>query len=143
MNKKDILKSIDRCANNRPYIVDITVHKHIEYANNLIITEASIHDHPLSFIGYSIRYEYPYLISEDEEVFHECVNFINPRKIESSAFLKIFKTLIADKVIAHRMNLDNIEYVIDLFKYDENDYEMWFFVKTRNNMYCVFYDFLD
>lgn len=143
MNKNDILKSIDRCANNRPYAVDITVHKHIEYANNLIITQASIHDHPTSFIGYSIRYEYPYLISEDEEIFHESVNSIQPREIEISKFEKIFKTSILDKLIAHRINLQKIEYAIDLLEPCEGSYEMWFFVKTRDNMYCIFYDFLD
>ncbi|MES9943120.1 MAG: hypothetical protein ABW104_07115 [Candidatus Thiodiazotropha sp. 6PLUC2] len=143
MDKHDILKSIDSCANNPPRIVDITVHKHIEYANNLIITEASFKDDDLSFIGYSIRYEYPDLISGDEEVFHEYVNCIQPHEVGFPEFRKVFKSSILDKAIAHRVDLSEIECVVDLLKPDNDSYDMWFFLKGRNKKYCIFYDYCD
>lgn len=143
MHKEEILKCIDQYNNRKPSIVDISVHKHTEYANNLLITEASFKDSDLCFIAYSIKHEFPFLIGNDEEVFSEYIKAINPKKISLDDFLRVFKTQILDKAIAHRLDVTELESVYELLEADNEEYDIWYFVKTKRKRYCIFFDYCD
>jgi len=123
--------------------LEVSIHKHIEYANNLLIAEVDSCLDTDTFVAYTLLEECSSFFYWTDELQSDFLKSFDVSEIELDKFINFFNQYINHNSIAKIVDLRNLKRVYQLFEPSFEDFEAAFVVESNEKKFLVYWDFTD
>ena len=134
----------DRGLYSEPFdCIDVSIHRLIEYANNVLLVEADTTTLDEVLIVYTIQEEAKRCLYWTNEIALNFVKKINFTKFTAESFNALYSTHFRGNKIFEKIDMEEVE---SIYSFSNPAYDDWcgeFFIQSKTKKYILMWDYGD